>query len=126
MENNIIEEIKKVFEDKSNLVDSELKDKFSEDMSKILSKDLELAKFFLNCYDTINLNLDEIENEEFIKYFDNNLVLNDNLRSEFNNYEDGNGFEDWIAEERIKKIVNLNRKEIIKFLDVFNKIFIEN
>lgn len=113
-------------EDKENLVDDELKDMLTEEKTKIFSDDLRFAMTFLNCFDVIKLNIEKINNEKFNGWLKKFEETEKYLRNQFKNYEKGEGYGDWIIQERIKNEVSSNREKIIKFLEVFIRIFIED
>lgn len=119
---NFDEEIE--IEDKENLVDDELKDKLTEEKTKIFSDDMILARTFLNCFDIIKLNIEKIDNSEFNEFLEEYKEIEKYLRNQFKNYNQGNDYGDWIIVNRIKDKVNINREKIIKFLEIFIKIFI--
>lgn len=104
-------------------LDDSIEDKF-EIFSELINKDIELAKLFVSCFDILKINFDDFP-KDFKEYLNEYDKIYSSIRKELKDYEEGRGFGDWTIEEKIKKIINLNRMEMIKFLEVFKKIFIE-
>jgi hypothetical protein len=75
--------------------------------NKNISDDIHLSKLFLKCYDFLEIN--GLDNSNFKEIYEK-------LRKEFINYGQGHDYGDWAIEYRIKKIVNQNRLNILKFI----------
>lgn len=117
-EENLIQ-MRSEIQNQELLIDNDLKEKF-EEITKVLLNEIETAKTFVVCIDLIS-SLKIIELTEFISQYSK---LKSELSKELNDYEDGEGYGDYIIKLRIKDLVYLNKKNIIEFLNMFNKIFI--
>lgn len=110
----------------TSLVDDSIEERLEDNFSEILSDGMELGRLFTNCFDIVKINLDNFP-DNFKKWMNEHIqFIYDPIIKNLDIYEDGNGFGDWVIVERVKETVNKNRSTIIKFLEVFKKVFIES